>query len=43
MTTVDELTSKIKTYGIGDEVELNVWREGSEYSAKVTIGDLNQM
>ena len=41
--TVDGLTSIIHTYAVGDKVELSVWRNGQNYRATVTVGDLNKM
>lgn len=43
VTTVEELTTAIKTHKIGDKIELKVWRSGQEYRATITIGDLNEM
>lgn len=41
--TVEELTNEIKSHKIGDELSITVWRDGKEYKAKVTVGDLNNM
>ena len=43
VTTVEDLTNAIKSHGIDEKIELKVWRSGQEYSATVTVGDLNQM
>lgn len=41
--TVDALMSEIHAHAIGDKLELRVWRNGQEYKATVTVGDLNKM
>lgn len=41
--TVEELTNEIKSHKIGDELSITVWRDGKEYKATVTVGDLNNM
>lgn len=41
--TVEELTNIIKSHKAGDKLDMTVWREGQEYRAKVTVGDLNDM
>lgn len=43
INTVEELTAIIKNFSIGEEIEITVWRDSVEYSAKVIIGDLNEM
>ena len=43
ITTVDDLTDIIKGHAIGEKLSLTVWRDGTEYQASVTIGDLNQI
>ncbi len=41
--SVETLTSVIQSHNIGDQIELSVWRNGQEYKAVVTVGDLNNM
>lgn len=41
--TVEELTGKIQSYKVGDELNMTVWRAGQEYKAKVKVGDLNKL
>jgi serine protease Do len=43
LTTVDGLTGIIHTHAVGDKIELSVWRNGQDYRATVTVGDLNKM
>ncbi|MGI5848911.1 MAG: S1C family serine protease [Christensenellales bacterium] len=43
VSTVVELTTIIQSYNIGDQLNLSVWRDGLEYKARVTVGDLNKM
>lgn len=41
--SVETLTTVIQSHNIGDQIELTVWRNGQEYKAVVTVGDLNNM
>ncbi len=41
--TVEALTDELQKHAVGDEVEINVWRDGEEYKTIVTVGDLNNM
>jgi serine protease Do len=41
--SVETLTAVIQSHNIGDQIELTVWRNGQEYKAVVTVGDLNNM
>jgi len=41
--SVENLTAVIQSHNIGDQIELTVWRNGQEYKAVVTVGDLNNM
>lgn len=41
--TVEILTGKIREHAVGDKISLKVWRNGQEYTATVTVGDLNKM
>lgn len=43
VATVEELTMTIRNHAVGEEMNLTVWRDGKEYEASVTVGDLNQM
>ena len=43
VSTVEELTTIIQSHSIGDELNLTVWRNGQEYKAAVTVGDLNNL
>ena len=43
VATVEELTTLIRGLAVGEEMNLTVWRDGNEYQASVTVGDLNQM
>ncbi len=41
--TVEELTGVIQSHKVGEVLNLIVWRAGSDYKARVTVGDLNKM
>ena len=41
--TVGELTDIIQAHNVGDKLDITFWRNGQEQSAKITIGDLNDM
>ena len=41
--SVEGLTNKIREHAVGDSLSLKVWRNGQEYKATVTVGDLNKM
>ena len=41
--TVDALMAEIRAHGIGEKISMRVWRNGQEYKATVTVGDLNKM
>lgn len=41
--SVETLTTAIQKHNVGDKIELTVWRNGQEYKAVVTVGDLNNM
>lgn len=41
--SAETLTTAIQNHNIGDKIELTVWRNGKEYKAVVTVGDLNNM
>ena len=41
--TAEALTDEIRKHAVGDEVEMVVWRGGTEYRAAITLGDLNDM
>ncbi len=43
VTTVDELTSIIKSHSIGDKLDVTVWRDGQEYRSSIKVGNLNDM
>jgi len=41
LTSVDDLVAIIQDHDVGDKITLTVWRNGREYQATVTVGDLN--
>ncbi len=41
--SIEELRGAIGNHGVGEEMSLTVWRDGSEYPVSVTIGDTNEM
>ena len=43
LSSVDDLVAMIQTHDVGDRMTLTVWRDGQEYQATVTVGDLNQL